>query len=339
MTLALVMPNWVGDVVMATPTLRALRARFPRDRILAVVRPNLRRLLDPNPWTDAWVEAPKSIEGLLEAAGRLRRERVETGLLLPNSFRSALLLRLGNVRRRIGYGRGGRSFLLTDPVPPEMKDGRIASSPQVTSYLHLAGVLGAPTDDRRMELWTAPADEAKAAEVWRESGLEPERAVLLCPGASFGSSKLWPPEHWGALVRAVRERMGLDAAILCGPHEADVAEAIRAAAGGCVSFHDRGVDLGAARAVIRRVRAVVAVDSGLRHVAVAFGRPVVTLFGPTELIRSELGYDREIRLQGAVPCGPCQQKRCPTGTLECMRKIQPDEVVAALGELIGRTGA
>ena len=339
MTLALAMPNWVGDVVMATPTLRALRARFPKDRLLAVVRPGLRRILEPNPWTDGLIEAGKSAEGLWRAAARLRRERVDTGVLLPNSFRSALLFRMGNVRWRIGYARGGRGFLLTDSVPPEKRDGRIVSSPQITYYLRLAALLGAPTDDRRMELGTTPADEAKAAEAWRALGLEPGRTLLLCPGASYGPSKMWPAEHWGALVRAARAELDLESAILCGPHEADAAAAIQAAAGACASFHGHGIDLASARAVVRHVRAVVAIDSGLRHFAVAFGRPVVTLFGPTEIVRTEIWYDREIRLQGVVPCGPCQEKRCPRGTLECMWKIRPDEVVAALGELIGRTSA
>ena len=336
MTLAVAMPNWVGDVVMATPTLRALRARFPKDRILAVVRPGLRRVLDPNPWTDGFIEFDKSSAGLWNAAARLRRERIETGVLLPNSFRSAALFWLGDVRRRIGYARGGRTFLLTDPIPAERAGGDFVSAPQITTYLKLAETLDAPTDNRRMELFVTRADEAKAAQAWQATGLAPGRTVLLCPGASFGPSKMWPAAHWGALVRAARERLGLDAAILCGPNEAPVAEAIQAAAGGGATFHDKGVSLAAARAVVKRARAVVAIDSGLRHYAAAFERPVVTLFGPTEIIRTEIWYDKEVRLQGIVPCGPCQKKECPLATGECMAKITPDEVVEALRELLAR---
>jgi heptosyltransferase-2 len=132
MTLAVALPNWVGDAVMATPTLRALRCGFPDERILAVLRPYVRPVLDPNPWTDAFIETDTSAGGMIRTMAALRREEIRAGILLPNSVRSAMLMRLGGAKRRIGYRRGGRGWLLTDALEPPRDGRRFVPTPQVT---------------------------------------------------------------------------------------------------------------------------------------------------------------------------------------------------------------
>jgi heptosyltransferase-2 len=348
MTLAVAWPNWVGDVVMATPALRALRSRFPDERIVAVVRPYVRPVLDPNPWTDEYLECGASAADFRRAVFELRRRHVETGILLPNSFRSALLFWLGGVRRRIGYARGGRSWLLTDRLQapqsrqasaclPSQGGGRFVPTPMIPYYLALAEALvGAGAADRRMELFVTPADEVAADVAYRAAGLDPAATLLLCPGYAFGPSKGWPVPHWALLARSALERFGLRSAVLCSPSESPIAEAIRRAAPSCATFHDKGITLASARAVVRRARAMVAIDSGLRHYAAALGRPVVALFGPTHIEWTETWYDKEVRLQGIAPCGPCQEPVCPTGTMECMWKITPREVLDALDEALRR---
>ena len=336
MTLAVALPNWVGDVVMATPTLRALRAHLPGERIVAVLRPYVRPVLEPNPWVDAYIEVGKSTADLWHAATALRREHATAGILLPNSLRSALLFWMGGVKRRIGYDRGGRRRLLTDAIPPLREGARFVPSPMITYYLRLAEVLGASASDRRMELFTTADDESAAASAYEAAGLDPERTLLICPGYAFGPSKGWPVQHWADMVRRVRERFGLVPGILCSPKEAAIAEAISQAAGGCATFHDKGLTLASSRAVVRRAKAMVAIDSGLRHYAAAMGRPVVALFGPTHIEWTETWYPKEVRLQATVPCGPCQEPVCPTGTTECMWKIEPDEVLDALAEALKR---
>ncbi|HUX01782.1 MAG: lipopolysaccharide heptosyltransferase II [Phycisphaerae bacterium] len=337
MTVAVALPNWVGDAVMATPTLRALRARFPDERIVAVVRPYVRPVLEPNPWTDAYLEVNRTAAGLWDAARRLRTEKVETGVLLPNSFRSALLFFLAGVKRRVGYLRGGRNLMLTDGVPALRRGRRFTPTPQITYYLGLAELVGAPTEDRRMELFATEADEAAAAAAYAAAGLDPARTVLVCPGAAFGRSKCWPVAHWAECIHLLHDRLHLGAAVLCAPDEADLAnEIVGASAGRCATLHDKGVTLASARAVVRQARAMVAVDSGLRHYAAAMDRPVVALFGPTDTRWTETWHPKEVRLQDVPDCGPCQKGICPTRTGECMDRIRPDEVVAALAEALAR---
>jgi heptosyltransferase II len=336
MTLAVALPNWVGDAVMATPALRALRALFPEDRIVAVLRPYVRPVLDPCPWIDSWIEVDKSAAGFRRGVLALRKEHIDTGVLLPNSLRSAMLFWLGRVHRRVGYDRGGRGIFLTDSLRAPNKDGRFVPVPQITYYLALAGLLGAPTDDRHMELFTTDADEAAASAAYAAAGLDPERTLLLCPGYAFGPSKGWPAEHWAALIRGARERFSLESAVLCSPAEGTIATEIAQAAGGCATFHDKGLNLSSARAVVKRARAMVAIDSGLRHYAAAFDRPVVAMFGPTHIQWTETWHSKEVRLQAIAPCGPCQEPVCPIGTTDCMWKIKPDEALDALAEALKR---
>jgi len=340
MTLAVALPNWVGDAVMATPALRALRSRFPGERLVAVVRPYIRPVLDPNPWTDEFIEMPKSAAGVWRAARQLCCQRAAVGVLLANSARAALVFYLGRVQRRVGYDRDARGLFLTDRVPAAKEGSEFVPTPQITAYLKLAEAVGAPAGDVRLELFATAEDEAAARAAYEAAGLSPARTLLLCPGAAFGPSKGWPAPHWAALARLARDKFDLEPAILCGPSEAGDAQAILAEAGGrCATFHDKGITLASARAVVKAARAMVAIDSGLRHYAAAFDKPVVALFGPTDIRWTETWHRKEVRLQGLVPCGPCQQPICPSGTTECMWKITPQEALDALAEALRRDQA
>ena len=108
-------PNWVGDAVMFTLALRAIRERFADAHLAILARPAPAATLTPNPWTDEIIIA----DGIAGAIRALRRERFDLAVLGPNSFRSALIARLGGVRRRLGYSRDGRGWLLSDKLTPK----------------------------------------------------------------------------------------------------------------------------------------------------------------------------------------------------------------------------
>src|SRR6516162_10047633 len=120
MNLAVFLPNWIGDAVMATPALRALRAHFRGARMVGVLKPYVAGVLEGGDWFDELVciQGRSWSQSLPAVAWRLRRSGVELAVLLPNSFRSALAAWLGGCRRRVGYARYGRSPLLTDALEP-----------------------------------------------------------------------------------------------------------------------------------------------------------------------------------------------------------------------------
>ncbi len=342
MRLAVFLPNWVGDAVMATPALRALREHFAGARLVGVLKPYVAGVLEGAPWLDELVllDSRGPWSRRWPAAARvLRREPIDLAVLFPNSLRSALVAWLGGCRRRVGYVRYGRGPLLTYRLAPVRdRHGRLTPSPAIDAYNRLARAAGCPRPSYRMELFTTARDEAAADAVWERSRLgDYPEVVCLNPGAAFGSAKCWPAEHFARLARDLAGRRGSGVLVLCGPAEREAAQRVveRAAHPAVHSLGEHALSLGLTKACVRRCDLLVTTDSGPRHFGIAFDRPVLTLFGPTHIAWTETYHAKSVHLQKRVPCGPCQQRVCPLDH-RCMKELTPSEVLAAATELLGR---
>jgi len=345
MNLAVFLPNWIGDAVMATPALRALRAQFPGAHIIGVLKPYVAGVLEGAPWLDELLfldsRGPWSDRWPL-AAGALRRRKIDLAVLFPNSFRAALVAYLGGCRERVGFVRYGRGPLLTYRLAP-VRDavGRLTPSPAIDAYNRLAQAAGCPRPSYRMELFTTPRDEADADAVWEQTrlGSYPE-VVCLNPGAAFGSAKCWPTEYFSRLARDLAKLRGSGVMVLCGPREREVARriAFEAAHPAVQTLSNHPLSIGLTKACLRRSNLLVTTDSGPRHFGIAFDRPVLTLFGPTHIAWTETYHARSVHLQKQVPCGPCQQRVCPLDH-RCMTELTPAEVYEAAARLLAQAPA
>ncbi|WP_435005420.1 lipopolysaccharide heptosyltransferase II [Tundrisphaera lichenicola] len=344
MTILVFCPNLVGDTAMATPAFRSLRLGFPGSKMIAVIKPKLAATLDGGPWFEEMVPFdPKSKrpeERSKAVVRRLRGERADLAVLFPNSFRSALMAWRSGARRRVGYDRGGRGFLLTDRLPaPLDEQGRFRVSPIVDYYREIPRLLGCPDDGPRLDLYTTPEDEAAADRAWSRLGLGPAKPVVtLNTGGAFGPAKSWPEGHFATLARRLVDEGGVSVLVVCGPGERDAARSIVAQAGRAevVSLADEPMGLGLTKASIRRSSLLVTTDSGPRHFAIGFDVPVLTLFGPTHIEWTLTRHPRSLHLHHPVPCGPCQRPTCPEKHHRCLRDMSPDSVyAAALGMLRG----
>ncbi|MBY0456833.1 MAG: lipopolysaccharide heptosyltransferase II [Gemmataceae bacterium] len=341
--IALFLPNWIGDVVMATPAVRAVREAFPAAALVAVCKPYVADVLSGAPWFDRTILADK--EGtadrrFLAVARQLRAERLDAAVLFPNSFRVAALAYLAGARRIIGFSRYARGWMLTDKLYAETDSlGQFVPSPTLLAYNRLALKIGTPDPGHRMELFTTPADEAAASAVWDRFGLARyPRVVALNPGAAFGAAKHWGTDHFASLARALSHRLGAGVLVLCGPAERTLAREIADLSRSPHVFplSDTVPSLGLTKALIRRADLLVTTDSGPRHFAAAFERPVVSLFGPTHIEWTETYFSKETCLQKKLPCGPCQQRVCPLGHHRCMRELSPTEVFDAVERLLAQ---
>ncbi len=335
MKIAIYLPGWVGDAVMATPCLRAVRQQFRQAHIVGIVKPYVAGVLEGGDWFDRLLPIPTQHwdGGLCHVAGQLRREKIDLALLLSNSFRSGLTAWLGGCRRRVGYAHHGRSLLLTEALQPIRDErGRLKPRPIVHAYNRLAEQVGCPSPGTRLHLFTTPADELWADLVWQRTGLDRySEVVCLNSGGAFGLAKHWPVEHFAVLARELARRRGCGVLVLCGPAERTLCRQIVELAGhpavqGLAS--EPALSLGLSKACVRRAHLLVTTDSGPRHFAHAFDRPVVTLFGPTHIAWTETEHPRAIHLQKQVPCGPCQKRVCPLDH-RCMTGLTPDEVFRA----------
>jgi len=343
MRIAVFCPNLVGDTVMATPTFRTLRMSFPNARLIALIRPHLAPLLAGSNWFDEVIAADhrsaRRSERTLALIRRLRGERPEIAVLLPNSFRVALTALLAGIPRRLGYVRYGRGPLLTDRLQPARDpSGRLLPTPIVESYLALARRLGCRPDSLRLELATTDEDEAAIDRVYAALGLACDEAVVvLNGGGAYGPAKDWPSESFAALARRLAREAGVFVLILCGPAERAAAARIEELAGHprVVSLARWTPSLGLSKACLRRASLLVTTDSGPRHLATAFQTPVITLFGPTHIAWTRTYHSQGVHVVHPVECGPCQRRVCPQGHHRCMRGIDPDQVAALALRMLG----
>jgi heptosyltransferase II len=339
MKIAVFLPNWIGDAVMATPAFRALRRRYPDDELIAVCKPYVAGVLDGSPWFDERIFLGSG-SGALAIAAQLRRRAVNWAILFPNSFRTALTAWLGGCRRIVGFNRYGRRWMLTDSLGPIWgTDGRPKPTPILDDYNRVAERAGCTWPGYRLELFTTAADELAAADVWRRGGLDRFHEVICFnPGAAFGAAKHWYAESFAALAQALIDSRGSSILVLCGPAEREMARQIASltARPQIYTLADCDLSLGLTKACVRRSSLLVTTDSGPRHFGTAFDRPVVTLFGPTHVAWTETYHPLGAHLQIKVDCGPCQKRVCPLDH-RCMKLLTPAAVFATVQELLQQT--
>jgi heptosyltransferase-2 len=338
MNLAVFLPNWVGDAVMATPTLRALRSLAGvRGRMVSVLRPHIAEVLAGVESLDEQIlfdpHSHDSELGSWSVIKQLRSCSPDAIVLLTNSLRTGLIAWATGAPERVGYARYGRGITLTTKLHPPRRGRKRVPMPAIDSYLQLAYAIGAPNQAPRLDLTTLPSDEAAADAVWRKFSLPVGgNVVVLNSSGAFGSAKLWPSEYFGELARRIADRDRLSVLVVCGPDERRTAEQIvrDARHPNVVSLAAEPVSLGLTKACVRRSRMLVTTDSGPRFFGVAFGVPVVTLFGPTYMDWTSSHYAGEICLQHDVACGPCMRHVCPYSHHRCMRDLTVDRVYHAV---------
>ena len=289
--LLVVCPSWLGDCVMAAPALRLLREHLPGAFIGGLVRPGMDELLAGLPFFDeVHVARSSGVMGPKFVAAKVRPRRYDTAVLLTNSFSTALIVRIAGIPRRIGYDRDMRGLLLTDRlVPPARSDGRRATISAVAYYKPLvARTIGLSDgafsrNETMLSLCVTAGDTAAAEKVFARAEIDPAcpRAILN-PGGN-NPAKRWPPERFAEVARHLHQAHGLSIFLNGSPGETELVDQIADLAGvPCVRLPRLGISIGALKAIVRGAALMVTNDTGPRHIAAAFGVPVVSLFGPTD---------------------------------------------------------
>jgi heptosyltransferase-2 len=344
MKLAIMLPNWVGDACMATPTLRALREGLQEsDEVCWVGRPAPLMVLEGLPWADSrLMYKPRARGGdLLSRRGlvrELRRRQFDAVVLFTNSLSSAAIAWLSGIPRRIGFARDGRSWLLTDRIPVIDDHHNAHTDPCIDTYLRLASYLGCDVSDRRMELAVTEEDRNRTDELWRQVGFQDDRfTVVMNTGAAIADTKRWPVEHAAATARVLSRQYGAQVLIHCGPAERSIADEVQARAGeprvrsmGCIP----SLPLGLSKGAIQRSDLVISTDSGPRHMAVAFGKPIVTLFGSVSAALTTTYNRPETILSLGLACQPCGKYQCPLKHARCMKDLDSQRVLNAAVKII-----
>jgi heptosyltransferase-2 len=323
---------------MATPSLKAIRVRFPESHIAWLVRASVKRVIETLPDYDEilpYDDRHRSVGGLLSWVMRLRRRRFDLAIILPNSFGSALMAFLAGIKRRVGYSREGRAFMLTDPVRPVRSGSKIVPIPMVEYYLRITDSLGCSRVTTKPELSVSPAARRQAEAIFERCGISDQRMkVVMIPGAAYGSSKCWRPDYFAQVADRLIGGYGCDVLIVPGPQEVAIAREIEVTMKQRPSvIADPIVPLDVLMAMVASCSLVITNDTGPRHFAVAFDKPVVVIMGPTDPRYTNLNLEKTIVLRENLDCSPCHLKVCPRDH-SCMNAITPDMVLEASERLI-----
>lgn len=314
---------------MATPALDCLRQNYPKAKIIGVIRRYAAGVVRDGLWFDQIIDVnDKTAGGFFDLVKKIRRLKPDAAVLLPNSIRSSLALRLGGVKRVYGYRRGGRSLLLSGGPKPVRTNGKILPIPMVEYYMDICRYLGLRIPETiKPRLFISNSIQQKGKQLLDHYGIESDEMVIgINPGAKFGSSKCWPPEYFARLAELFTSYLDCRILLFAGPGEERIARSITDACNASIinTYYDK-IDLALLKYLIRRCSLLVTNDTGPRHYAVAFDVPAVVLMGPTDPRYTAANLEKTSVLRMKLECSPCHKSICP-GDHECMVMIKPETV-------------
>ena len=334
-------PNWLGDSVMATPVVRALRRAYPDAQLTVLTRAPLQTIWAGLDGVDRVKlmdrkGAHQGFGGLMRLAGELRAEKYDAGLLLVESFSSAFLLRAAGIPNRLGYSAEGRSLFLS----PSVKNPLPRSRHWVVEGLDLlrrGWGLDPFREPARLEFPRTPLAEKEVDRLLKLAGSPQGPWVAFAPGATYGPTKRWPLANWIALADTMLRYSKVHLALVGSREEAESSEAIlRGLApslkGRAKNFAGKTSLLGLG-ALLGRCRTLVTNDTGPMHVSAGVGTTVVAVFGSTSPPWTRpLGTGHRV-IYKRVPCSPCYLKQCPID-LRCLTGIRPEDAWRELQPLL-----
>ncbi len=331
------LPNWLGDVVLCTPSLAALSAARPDLELHALVKPSVRaavegllgvasaRLLRRTDGRGTWAEARA-----------LRRENFAAALIFPKGFREALLAKLAGIPVRAGLATDRRSFLLTHAVPFTQEHWHFHHARQFALVLEPLGVI---LRDEGLAFPLSDADRAEAASVLAEAGVAGPFAAFHITASK--APRAWHAARFGQVAAGLEKSQGVRAVFVGAPADAAVHREAMAACPSAVDLAGKTTLKGMA-AVLERAALFVGNDSGPMHIAAAVGAKVVAVFGPGAPWKTApfIPPQRQRVVYAAFPCSPCRQaffrdcKPSPAMKPPCLEAVAPEEVLWACEELL-----
>jgi len=352
-----------GDVIQTLPILSMLREAFPDAKIGWAIDTELAPAIESHPalayvhrcsrnsWRRAtfhpsrWPVVRGEFSAFIE---EVKAVGYDVSIDVQGLFKTALLPWLAGIRRRIGYkhGREFSSLFYTEL----RKDSRAYFDPAVSHLEHMAGLvqmLGAGQTSFRVQLPViSETRKQRATELLRQSFAGPAPVVAMAPATQW-ESKCWPEDYWATLIQQLLANTNLNVLMMGSPADTPLAERILSALhpeqlSGRVCNLFGKAPIRDMYALYEQVEAAIGPDSAPLHVAGAAGVPVlIGIYGPTGYRRTQPLGSPHLKLlstEGQLSCQPCHQRVCPLGTLECMKRISPDEVFHSLLEALTEAG-
>jgi heptosyltransferase-2 len=334
--------NWLGDLVMSLPALRMIRSAFSEANLSVLIRQDLAGFFDGIDWIDEVIPYSMrrgiwSLTDQLEIITQLRARSFDLAIIFPNSFRSALWMKLAGVSCRAGYATDGRRLLLTHRAIPNPAGQEMHQRFYWMQLLHDALGIPAPTTDPALERL-----EVSASSIDRMSKFLGEKRrnaqaplIALAPTAAYGPAKEWPPHYYAELIDLLDTSVGAECVLLGTASDRPRCEQVAqiSKTGAIVAAGE--TDVGELKALLHLCAAFAGNDSGAMHLAAAIGIPSIGIFGSTDPRRTGPVGQRTTVIYHPISCSPCLKRTCRFSHYQCLRGVQPAEVARLVIQIGG----
>jgi len=329
--------NWIGDAVMTTPAIRAIRKNFPDAEISILTKPWVAPVFESNPYVNNILiyddsKKHKGLCGKLRLAKELKKHHFDAAILLQNAIEAAIITFFAGIPCRIGYNTDARGFLLTHSVKctPQIKKIH-----QTGYYLGILQGIGLKTDGTDLDLFVDKKNKELSAKILKSRGVSPgDKLVGINPSATFGPAKQWFPQRYAELADRIEKVFGARIIIFGGPDDAELGRKISQMMQ-CSPVNLCGkTTLEEAIALINMCDLFITNDSGLMHVATALDTPLIAIFGSTNPVTTGPKSLSSRIVRVPVECSPCLKPQCPKGHLKCMNNIDVDMVFDVVKKIL-----
>lgn len=321
-------PNWIGDSILALPAMANLKRNFPESELWVAANEWVKDLFRMEDYLEGIIPLPQqsNLKNLNLSARRLREFSFDLGILLTNSFGSALLFYLARIPQRWGYKRDGRGFLLTKGAPIHNQADRYH---QAHYYLNLLSGLGLKNYTTGLNLSLDRRELVRMKEWLESQNIDAKKPlVIINPGAFYGPAKRWPAYKYSELASLLQEKNTAQIVIIGSETEVPLAEHIATDMPEKPFILAGQTSLSRLAAIISFSSVFISNDSGPMHLANALKIPVIALFGPTEPLRTGPYQNPYTLFHKGAPCWPCSYRACPYDH-RCMINISAQEVFEA----------
>jgi heptosyltransferase-2 len=342
--------RFIGDTLLTVPFLRNLRLAHPDAFVAWMVAPGSSDVVKGIPyvdemiyWDPATIHADsrgthRTLSAKLRFIRDLRKKNFDKVYVLKRSLSSAIIAYLSGARERVGFDTEGRGFLLTKKVSYQH------NRHEVENFLEVLRADSVPVVDDRLELWTTQEEDARVDRILVDAGIGPQERLIALHPFSAVVERGWPLENFGELAKRISTEQGARVLVIGGPKDRAAFDAKRALFGNNIVDLVGKIDLRLTAALLKRCSLFIGNDSGIMHLAVAAGTPLVALFGPQSPIKFGPWSKNAKVIYKGMACSPCKQKffqECkPSSRMrpECMESITVSEVFDAASELIRSAG-
>jgi len=327
----------MGDVVLSTPALKALRDAYPESRITFMVRPYVRDIAEGNPSVDEVIiyDKVKGLSDNIKFIKGLRKKKFDLAVILHPTFRTNWIVFLSCIPRRIGFDRKRKmGVLLTDRIPDKK---HLGLKHEIDYTLDILRYIGVNAKDRKMHVPVSRESQARARETLAKGGIsESDSVVVIHPGASC-PSKRWPAERFAETADMLIKRRGVKVVIISGESDKELGGKVASSMKEKCFNLSGGTTVGDAAGVLKVSKLFISNDSGPVHVACAVGTPVVAIFGRSDRGLSPRRWGPsnkgDVVMHKDVGCVECLAHNCEVG-FKCLKAITVDEVVKSAEELL-----